>query len=221
MRLVDHQPRAVLPCQRRNGRHVADVTLHREHPVDHDQNPAAVVLGALEHRRQLVQAVVPERPDLGVRHGDAVHDRRVVSRVADDRVGRPKERPDRAQVRLVAGGEHERVLGSHPVRDRALELNVQGDRPVQEPRPGQRRPVLLQGLRRRPLHPRVAGQPEVVVRPEHHPLGALHPDHGSRLALQQSVVRDHVLLAGRPQDLDALVRARLLEEVGNGLRHPE
>ena len=63
------------------------------------------------------------------------------------------------------------------------------------------------------------GQAEVVVGAEHHPLGALHLHHRAGLALEQAEVRHHVVLARRAEQIEALVRARLLEEVGNGLRH--
>ena len=41
-----------------------DVALHREDPVDDDQDAAAVGLGALQHLLELVEAVVTERAQL-------------------------------------------------------------------------------------------------------------------------------------------------------------
>ena len=42
VRLVDHQPRAVLGRQLGHARHVADVALHRVDAVDHHEHAAAV-----------------------------------------------------------------------------------------------------------------------------------------------------------------------------------
>ena len=92
---------------------------------------------------------------------------------------------------------------------------------VQEAGAGQGGAVLVQGGAGRLLHARVARQAEVVVRAEHHPLGPLHLHYGPRLALEDAEVRDQVLLAGRTQDLDALVAPRLLEQIGNRRSHQE
>ena len=50
-----------------------------------------------------------------------------------------EDRPERAEVGLVAGREHERVLGPEPLGQLPLELEVQVDRAVQEARAGQAR----------------------------------------------------------------------------------
>ena len=70
---------------------------------------------------------------------------------------------DGARVGEVAGGEDERVLGAHPVRQLALELEVQRRGAVHEARPGQAGAVVVERRAGRRLDARVAGQPEVVV----------------------------------------------------------
>jgi hypothetical protein len=124
----------------------------------------------------------------------------------------------------VAGRVDDRLLGAHPVGELPLELEVERKRAVEQARAGQRRAVALERVAGALLHARVARQPEVVVRAEHHALGALHLHDGPGLALHQAEVRDEVVLARRPQQLDALVVARLLEQVdcgfGHGIRSP-
>ena len=94
-----------------------------------------------------------------------------------------EDRAERADVGLVAGREDERVLGAHPLGQLALELQVQVERAVEQPRAGQAGAVALERVARALHDARVARQPEVVVRAEHDPLGALHLDdrRGGRL----------------------------------------
>jgi hypothetical protein len=129
-----------------------------------------------QHRLELVEPVVPERAQLGPGEQAAVQDRGVVARIGDHRVARGEDRAQRAHVRLMAGGEDERLLRAHPLRDLALELQVQARGAVEQPRARQARAVLLQRLARAGDHPRVVREPEVVVGAEHDPLGALHLD---------------------------------------------
>jgi hypothetical protein len=159
---------------------------------------------------------MPVGPDARARHRDGVEDRGVVAGVADDGVAGGEEGGDAAHVGEVAGGEDEGVLGAHPLRELALELEVEGDRAVQEARAGEAGAVLLEGAAGRLHHPRVLGQAEVVVRAEHQALAALHPHHRAGGALERPVVGEEVLLARQPQLLEALVRAGLLEEVYGG-----
>ena len=48
-----------------------------------------------------------------------------------------EDRPERADVGLVAGREDDRLLGAHPLRELALEVEVQVERAVEQPRAGQ------------------------------------------------------------------------------------
>ena len=100
-----------------------------------------------------------------------------------------------------------------------LELEMQRRRAVQQARAGQPGPVSVERVARARDHALVAGQPQVVVRAEHDPLGALHLHHRARRALEQPEVRQHVGLAGGAQLLGALVAADLGEDVDLGACH--
>jgi hypothetical protein len=122
----------------------------------------------------------------------------VVARVGDDGVGRRQDRAECPDVGLVAGREHERVLGAHPLGDLALQLEVEVERPVQQPRAGQPGAVALERVAGALHDARIGGQPEVVVRAEHDALGALHLDDGRGGRLERAEVRQEVGLAGGP-----------------------
>src|SRR5207302_6575124 len=72
--LVDHQASAVALAALADLAQWCDVSLHREHPVDHDQHPAAVVGGALEHLLELLEAAVAKNAQLCARERAAVED---------------------------------------------------------------------------------------------------------------------------------------------------
>ena len=155
-----------------------------------------------------------EGAKLGAGEAAAVEDRGVVAGVADHRVAGPQDGADAADVRLVAGGEDEGALGPHPFGELPLELDVQGDRAVQQPRAGQRGPVGLERVPRGALDPLVAGQPQVVVGAEHDRLATLHLDHRAGLRGEQPEVGQHVALARQLELLAPIVVARLREDVG-------
>src|SRR4051794_24896743 len=216
--LVNHEPRAVALGQVADRGQRRDVALHREDAVDHDQDAAAVARRALQLLFELVEAVVAERAQLGARQQAAVEDRGVVGRVGEHGVAGGQQRAERAEVGLVAGGEDERLLGAHPGGQLALELKVQGDGPVEQPRPGQPGAIALQRVARALLDALVAGEPEVVVGAEHHALGALHLDHGPGGPGQLAEVGQRARLADRAQERGAVEVAGLREDVDGG-RH--
>ena len=141
----------------------------------------------------------------------------MVAGVADHRVGRAEDRPDRADVGLVAGGEDDRVVGPHPFGELTLEVEVERRRAVEEARAGHPGAVGLERLAGRLLDPRVAGQPEVVVGAEHDRLPPLHLDHRAGLRGEQAEVGEKVVLFRGFQLLEPVVVARLLEDVDRGL----
>ena len=194
MGLVHHQAGAEPPAQLDDLRERRDVALHREDPVDDDQDPTAVAHRPLERALELVEPVVAERPQLGPREDAAVEDRRVVARVGDDRVPRGEDRPQGAQVGLVAGGEHQHGLGPHPLRQLLLESEVQVDGAVQETRAGQAGPVALERLHRAALDALVTRQTQVVVGAEHDPALALHLHDGQGGTLQHPEIRHQIEL---------------------------
>ena len=130
----------------------------------------------------------------------------------------PRIVPIAAEVCLVAGREDDRVLGPHPLGELPLQLDVQRSRAVQQARAGDAGAVGLQRVAGRPLHPLVAGQAEVVVGAEHDRLASLHLDHRAGLGGEQPEVGEEVVLLGRFQLLEAVVVARLLEDVDRRLR---
>ena len=94
MRLVDHEPRAILRAQLGDVSEWRDVSLHREHAVDDDEDAAAIFLRLLQPIFEQVEAVVAERPELRLGEEATVEDRGVVAGVDDDRVGGPEDRPE-------------------------------------------------------------------------------------------------------------------------------
>ena len=213
VRLVDHQPGAVRAAELDDRRQVAEVALHREDAVDDHQHAAAVAARALEHPLELRHLVVAVRAQLGARELAAVEDRGVVGRVADHGVAGAEDRADRPGVRLVAGREHQHLLGLHPLGELLLELEVERRRPVQQARAGEPGAVGLEGAAGRVLDPLVGRQAEVVVGAEHDRLAALHLDHGPGLRAHHPEVGEEVLLLGEREQVLAVVRAGLLEDV--------
>ena len=69
----------------------------------------------------------------------------------------------------------------------------------------------LERVARGVLHALVARQPEVVVRPEHDALGALHLDDRARRALEHAEVGHQVVIARSLKLLEPLVVACLVE----------
>ena len=92
--------------------------------LEDDPEALEAMLTAVEHPLELVHLVVAERPQLRPRKPAAVEDRGVVAGVADHGVTGAEDGSDAAEVRLVAGGEDDRVLGFHPLGELALELDV-------------------------------------------------------------------------------------------------
>ena len=127
----------------------------------------------------------------------------MVSGVDHDRVARRQDRAERADVRLVAGGEDERRFGLEPFGELALELDVEVGGAIEEPGSGQSGPIAVERVERGLLDAFVSGQPEVVVRPEHDPPLSLHLDDRQRRALEHVEIRERVELARELQALDA------------------
>ena len=217
VRLVDHQPRPVGAAEIDDRGQVADVALHREDAVDDDQDAAAVLGRASQHLLQFVHLVVAKGAQFGAGDADAVEDRGVVAGVADHRVGRAEDRPDRADVGLVAGGVDDRVVGAHPFRQLALEIEVERRGAVEQARAGHPGAVGLERLAGRLLDPRIAGQSQVVVGAEHDRLAPLHLDHRAGLRGEQAEVGEEVVLFGGFELLEPVVLARLGEDVDRGL----
>ena len=102
---------------------------------------------------------------------------------------------DDAEVGLEAGRErHDRLLAKK-AGQLALELRVQAQRAVEEPRARAAGAEGLKRLHARGDHARMHGQAEIVVRAEHDAALALHDDLGVLPRLQLMEVRVDAKLA--------------------------
>ena len=117
-------------------------------PSTTTSTPPPSSAGALEHLLELVEPAVAERAQLRAREQAAVEDRGVVARVGDHGVAGAEQRAERADVGLVARREDDRLLGAHPLRQLGLELEVQVDRAVEQPRAGEPGAVALERVAR-------------------------------------------------------------------------
>ena len=77
--LVDHQPRPVAGAQVADLGQRRHVALGGEHPVDDDEDAAAVLDGPLQAALELVEPVVAEGAQLGPGDRHAVEDRGVIA----------------------------------------------------------------------------------------------------------------------------------------------
>ena len=154
-----------------------EVALHREDAVDDDRGR--------RRRRRLARS--SERSSLSIRlwrkARSLARDSRQPSRIdawspesATTVSPGPRIVPSAPRFAWWPVREDERVVGPHPLGDLALQLEVQRDRAVQQPRAGQAGPVLHQRVLRALDDALVGGQAEIVVGAEHDPLGALHLD---------------------------------------------
>ncbi|RAO37073.1 hypothetical protein ONO86_04554 [Micromonospora noduli] len=161
MRVVDQQQRAVTaghcvqPSQR------GEITIDREDRLGHHHRRAA----GSGRERGGYRVDVGVRGDHRLRAGDAaaVDQRRVVVRVGDEQRPRLDERPQRAEVGQVTGGEDQGTIGAQPAGQVLLQSPVRVGGAPDQARPGRPQPVRRQGRRGRRDDVRVGGQAEVVV----------------------------------------------------------
>ena len=172
---------------------------------------------APEHLLELLQPVVAEGAQLRAREQTAVEDRGVVAGVGDHGVADAEDRAERAEVGLMPGREHERVLAAHPLGDLRLQFEVQRRRAVQRARAGEAGAVAVQRILRARDYALVAGEAEVVVGAQHDPLRALHLHHRHRRGAEHVEVGEDVRLARCCEHLSALVVAGLGEHVAGRL----
>ena len=104
VRVVHHDPRAVLLRKAADLRQVRDVALHAEHAVGHDQATRAV-RDLLKLNLQLLHVLVSVGQHAAVAQATAVVDGGVVLPVADHIVAVAHDGRDDAKVALEAGGE--------------------------------------------------------------------------------------------------------------------
>ena len=128
---VDHDGGAVFVLQLNDGGEIAQVALHREDAVDHDEFHR-IGSALLELLLQVVHVVVLEAQLFGHREATAVDDRGVVAVVAEDVVVRTEESGDDTAVDGKSGGEAERLLFAHKGGQLLFQLHVEVERAVEE-----------------------------------------------------------------------------------------
>ena len=151
VRLVHHQQRAPRPADGVQRAQRGGVAVHAVDALHHHQRPLLVAGG--EHRVDRGGVVVRHHRDPRPGQPAGVDERRVVRRVGDDERPGARQRRHHAEVRGVAGGEHQ--PGGEPAErgelalQRGVQLRGPGDQPrARRPGPpahGRRRPP-----RRRP-----------------------------------------------------------------------
>ena len=88
VRLVDHEPGAVLAAELGGGRQVHDVAIHREDGVGDHEDRVVLALRLGKMLLQVAHVVVAIRLPLRPGQQASVHDRRVVELVHEDEVSR-------------------------------------------------------------------------------------------------------------------------------------
>ena len=145
------------------------VAVERVHALAEDERVLA--LASLEDALEALCRVVIEEANLGAvlghsgREERAVENAGVAVRVEDERRVLVGESGDRAEHRLVAGGERQALLEPHPFREAVLELDVHRRRGLRSRRRQTAR-VLVDRALGRLFDLGMGGQPQVVVRAE-------------------------------------------------------
>ena len=163
------------------------VATHGVDTVDDDSLPR-FAREVIEDPGQTLDIVVRESLHPRVRELDAGEQGVVGVLVEHGEVVAPDEAGDRADVRHVAGGEHERSLVAVELSQLCLQRAVEVEGAVQQPGPRDPSAVLAGGFLGRLDHLGVIREAEVVVRPEVDVLVALDPEAGRRSAFDRLVV---------------------------------
>ncbi len=211
--VVEHQHRAELFTNLEQPRRIGDIALHAEHTVHHDHASDIVQpRGALRLQlaSQTFQITVFEPRHLAVRQPAAVDDAGVVQLVQVDLVVPTHQRPDDAQVRLVARAEHQRRFGADELRQPHLQPLVQVRIAVQESTARTAAAVFLERSLGRLDYAGVVGEPHIVVRADHDL--ALTVD--VRLGVVRPLDRHEIRVIPRRHDLTGTCEvAALIENV--------
>ncbi len=148
-------------AQRQHLRQRCYVAVHAEHGVGDDQ--FAPCRRRTQFAFQRLRVGMRVAPDLGARQAHGVDQRGVVEAVGEQRVARPDQRRDDAQIGHVAGGEVERARQAdkpgEPLLQRVMRRLVTAD----EVRRAGADTVVRRGGLHRGDQIRMRRQPEVVV----------------------------------------------------------
>ena len=190
MAFVDHHQRAVTLGQVANPVELRNRAIHRKHAVGDDQRVAlAGRSGGLQLRFQIRHVVVLVAVARRLAQPDAVDDRCMIQRIRDDRVLLVEQRLEHAAIGIECRRIQNRVFHSEKIRQRALQLLVDGLRAANEAH--RRQPVtVLLGRRDRCLHRGfVARQAQIVVGAQIDQAAAVVAHHFGALARRQHPLR--------------------------------
>ncbi len=174
--LVRHQQRVVLRAERGEPRQIRGVAIHAEDRIGDDEGEASRIRDPPRgHLRvQVTEVQVPidlHDRALRLRQAAAIHERRVVQRVGEDRIPRAGERGQERGVGLEPGVEEQRGLRALPLRQLGLEQIVKGRAAPQQARRARARAVGSRGVGRGVGEAGVFPQAQVVVGAEVQALG--------------------------------------------------
>jgi hypothetical protein len=175
VRIVYHNPGAVLFRQGADLRQQRHVAAHGEHTVGDDQG-AAHIRHLLQLFFQVFHAVVVIAKHLAVAQTAAVINTGVVFLVADHVVRAANDGADDAEIGLKARGEGNDFLLAQKLCQFLFQFQMQAQRPVEEAGTGAAGAILLKGLDAGLNDLGVGRQTEIVVGAQHDPALALHDD---------------------------------------------
>jgi hypothetical protein len=163
--LVDHQPQPVPRGHLDHLQQRGDVAVDREHAVGRDQCAAPV--GLPDAPREVLDVAMVVGEQLGSRQATPVEDRRVAELVAEHDVAWPGQRRDHTRVGQEARSEQQGGLAVREFGEALLEPAVDRHRSASKPRRSGADAPAHRRLRGRLAHPRMVGQPQVVLRAQH------------------------------------------------------
>lgn len=168
--------------------------VHRENAIGEHQQMARTVRARLcQLRAQVIQVVVLVTVAARLAQADAVDDRRVVQRIADDRVFGTQQRLEQAAVGIERGAVEDRVLGTEKGGKARFQRLVQVLRAADEADRTEPEAMRTQRFMRGVDHPRMRRQAQVVVCAQVDDLPAVDGAHAG--ALRRG---DHALLLEQP-----------------------
>ena len=213
--VVDEEASAVGVLQLDDPGQIGNVALHGENAVDHD-HLAPVLGGPGEFSFEVAHVIVLVFHGLSEAQADTVDDRGVIHVVEEGQILAADQAGQDAEIDLETRCEGERGFDVHEGGEPLFELDMDIESAVEQPGARAAGSVTEDRRRRGFLDGGVAGQPQVIIRPEHDDLLAVHRDHGILGRGDAAVVRVHIRLAKLA--VQRVVRA-LLQDI-HGLGSP-
>ncbi len=131
MRVVDIEPRPVSTADIDKLRQIDDIAAHGKHAIDDNQR-ARFLRYLLQNPFELVEVGMHIALHLTQAQPAPVDYRRVIFLVGDDDIVAPYQRRNRPEIRLHAGGKHERRILAHKRGETFLKLMVKLERAIQK-----------------------------------------------------------------------------------------